>query len=93
MGIDTPTDIMTFPADESAGENQGGELAISVDHAMNQAAEWGLSPGEEIAFLTVHGLLHLLGWRDDTNEQRQSMLERQHDLLARWRNQLTFEGS
>jgi probable rRNA maturation factor len=93
MGIDAPTDIMTFPADESAGENQGGELAISVDHAMNQAAEWGLSPGEEIAFLTVHGLLHLLGWRDDTNEQRQSMLERQHDLNARWRNQLTFEGS
>jgi rRNA maturation RNase YbeY len=93
MGIDTPTDIMTFPADESAGENQGGELAISVDHAMTQAVEWGLSPLEEIAFLTVHGLLHLLGWRDDSNEQRQSMLERQQDLIARGRNQLTFEGS
>jgi rRNA maturation RNase YbeY len=89
MGIDTPTDIMTFPA----GENQGGELAISVDHAMTQAVEWGFSPGEEVAFLTVHGLLHLLGWRDDTNEQRLSMLKRQHDLIARWRNQLTFEGS
>jgi rRNA maturation RNase YbeY len=93
MGIDTPTDIMTFPADESAGENQGGELAISVDHAMNQAGEWGLSPGEEIAFLTVHGLLHLLGWRDDTNEQRQSMLERQQELIARWRHQPSSEGS
>ena len=56
MGIDTPTDIMTFPADESAGENQGGELAISVDHAMTQAVAWGLSPEEEIAFLVVHGL-------------------------------------
>jgi rRNA maturation RNase YbeY len=87
MGIDTPTDIMTFPADESSGENPGGELAISADHAMTQAGEWGLSPGEEIAFLTVHGLLHLLGWRDDTNEQRQSMLDRQHDLIARWRQE------
>jgi probable rRNA maturation factor len=92
MGIDTPTDIMTFPADESAGENQGGELAISVDHALTQAAEWGLSPGEEIAFLTVHGLLHLLGWRDGTNEQRQSMLERQRDLIERWRQQASREG-
>jgi rRNA maturation RNase YbeY len=92
MGIDTPTDIMTFPADESDGENPGGELAISVDHAMTQAGEWGLSPGEEIAFLTVHGLLHLLGWRDDTNEQRESMLERQHDLIARWRRQSSHEG-
>jgi rRNA maturation RNase YbeY len=93
MGIDTPTDIMTFPADESAGENQGGELAISVDHAMTQAVEWGLSPGEEIDFLTVHGLLHLLGWRDDSNEQRQRMLERQHELIAQWRQQALHEGS
>ena len=92
MGIDTPTDIMTFPADESAGEIQGGELAISVDHARTQAVEWGFSPGEEVAFLTVHGLLHLLGWRDDTNEQRQSMLERQHALIEQWRQRASREG-
>jgi len=92
MGIDTPTDIMTFPADESAGENSGGELAISVDHAMTQAVEWGFSPGEEVAFLTVHGLLHLLGWRDESIEQRQSMLERQHALIDRWRQQASSEG-
>ena len=92
MGIDTPTDVMTFPADESTGENQGGELAISVDHAMTQAAEWGLSPGGEIAFLTVHGLLHLLGWRDDTDERGQSMLERQHVLIETWRRQPAREG-
>jgi probable rRNA maturation factor len=92
MGIDTPTDIMTFPADESSGENPGGELAISVDHAMTQAVEWGFSPGEEVAFLTVHGLLHLLGWRDESIEQRQSMLERQHALIDRWRQQASSEG-
>ncbi len=92
MGIDTPTDIMTFPADESAGENQGGELAISVDHAMTQGSAWGHSPDEEIAFLVVHGLLHLAGWRDDTDEQRQRMLARQHDLIDRWRQESAREG-
>jgi len=92
MGIDTPTDIMTFPADESAGETQGGELAISVDHAMTQGAAWGHSPEEEIAFLVVHGLLHLVGWRDDTEEQRERMLRRQHDLIDRWRQESTGEG-
>jgi rRNA maturation RNase YbeY len=92
MGVDTPTDIMTFPADEAAGEAQGGELAISVDHAMTQAVTWGLSPGEEIAFLVVHGLLHLVGWRDDTDEQRARMLARQHDLIGRWRQQPSREG-
>jgi rRNA maturation RNase YbeY len=93
MGIDTPTDIMTFPAGESAGETQGGELVISVDHAMTQATSWGLSPGEEIAFLVAHGLLHLCGWRDDTDEQRARMLERQHVLIDQWRQQLLREGS
>jgi probable rRNA maturation factor len=91
MGIDTPTDIMTFPAETPAGETQGGELAISVDHAMTQAVAWGLSPGEEIAFLVVHGLLHLCGWRDDTDEQREKMLERQHDLIDRWQQRAAPE--
>jgi probable rRNA maturation factor len=93
MGIDSPTDIMTFPADEPAGKIQGGELVISVDHAMTQAVAWGLSPGEEIAFLVTHGLLHLCGWRDDTDEQRARMLERQHVLIDQWRQQLLREGS
>jgi probable rRNA maturation factor len=84
MGIDTPTDIMTFPVDESPGEIQGGELVISVDHAVTQASAWGLSPDEEIAFLVVHGLLHLCGWRDDADEQRQRMLDRQRELIGWW---------
>jgi probable rRNA maturation factor len=94
MGIDTPTDIMTFPAGESfeAGQIQGGELAISIDHAMTQAVEWDHSPSEEIAFLTVHGLLHLVGWRDDTNEQRQAMLERQRVLMEQWQQPSSREG-
>jgi probable rRNA maturation factor len=92
MGIDTPTDIMTFPADASTGETRGGELVISVDHARTQAVAWGLSPAEEIAFLVVHGLLHLCGWRDDTDEQRERMLQRQQDLIDRWRQQVMREG-
>jgi rRNA maturation RNase YbeY len=85
MGIDTLTDIMTFPSGDGDEEPHGGELAISVDHAMTQAGVWELSPEEEIKFLVTHGLLHLLGWRDDTDEQRRSMLERQQQLFDEWR--------
>jgi probable rRNA maturation factor len=92
MGIDTPTDIMTFPAGDTADDAQGGELAISVDHAMTQGSTWSHSPEEEIAFLVAHGLLHLAGWRDDTDEQRQRMLARQHDLIDRWRKAPAREG-
>ena len=84
MGIDSPTDIMTFPLVEGTGTPRGGDLVISVDHARARAAEFGFSPVEEIRFLTVHGLLHLLGWRDETAEQRRRMLARQQALIDAW---------
>jgi probable rRNA maturation factor len=84
MGIDEPTDIMTFPLDAEEAA-VGGELVISVDHARTQAAAWGLSPAEEIQFLVMHGLLHLLGWRDETETHRAAMLARQEALFDRWR--------
>jgi probable rRNA maturation factor len=86
MDLDTPTDIMTFPIGEGRGKTRGGELVISVDHAESQAAAWGLSPAEEIEFLVIHGLLHLLGWRDDTEAQRDEMMARQEALFQGWRN-------
>ena len=92
LGLDTPTDIMTFPAGEVPEQMQSGELVISADHAYTQAAAWGHSPAEEIAFLVVHGLLHLSGWRDDTEEQRERMLARQHDLIAHFRQQSARPG-
>jgi probable rRNA maturation factor len=87
MGIDAPTDVMTFPTDEGSEECRGGDLVISVDHARTQAGAWGLSPADEIRFLVVHGLLHLLGWRDDSAGKRDRMLARQQALFDSWRNE------
>jgi probable rRNA maturation factor len=84
LGSDTQTDIMTFPSDVAGEACRGGELAISVDHARTQAGAWGMSPADEIRFLVVHGLLHLLGWRDDSGEERNRMLARQQELLDSW---------
>ena len=92
MGIDEPTDIMTFPGDDAAGAARDGELVISVDHARTQAAAWGLAPAEEIRFLVVHGLLHLLGWRDDSDEERQEMLRRQEEMFTRWQQDEASRG-
>lgn len=91
MGIDTPTDIMTFPYDDAAfGELvneeavQGGDLMISVDRAADHARDEGWSTAEELRFLVIHGLLHILGWDDPTDDERARMLERQADLLESW---------
>jgi rRNA maturation RNase YbeY len=82
MGVDEPTDIMTFPYGDGT---PGGDLAISADHAFARAAEWRNSPAEEIQFLVAHGVLHLLGWQDTRFEQRELMLARQEELVSQWR--------
>lgn len=86
MGLDSPTDILTFPyADEgsAAGDDpSGGDIAISVDRAKEQAAEEGWSLDTELRFLVAHGLLHLLGWDDAMPAERAAMLARQRELLS-----------
>lgn len=88
MGIDETTDIMTFPyagEDDVWGADEvGGDLMISVDRARSNARDAGWEEVDEIFFLVVHGLLHLLGWNDHTDKERASMLGRQHELLDSW---------
>jgi probable rRNA maturation factor len=81
MAIDEPTDVMTFPVD-AVGGTFGGDIAVSVDRASEQAVEFGNSQTGEIEFLLVHGLLHLSGWDDATEVERARMLDRQTQLLA-----------
>ncbi|MBA2754134.1 MAG: rRNA maturation RNase YbeY [Chloroflexia bacterium] len=85
LGDPAPTDIMTFPREEldTAGDGsvQGGDLVISWDRAAEQAVEHGLTTEREVAFLIVHGLLHLCGWRDDTDAMREAMLARGSAIL------------
>ncbi|MCC6314576.1 MAG: rRNA maturation RNase YbeY [Thermomicrobiales bacterium] len=81
MGVDTPTDVMTFPTDDPDLDG-GGDIVISVDRAAEQAPEYGLDAADEVTFLLVHGLLHLCGWDDTDPETRQRMLARQSQLIA-----------
>lgn len=86
MGLDSSTDIMTFPYDDESANpldrEQGGDIVISVDRASEQSADvhWDLET--ELRFLVLHGLLHLLGWDDHTPEDRRAMLDRQRALLS-----------
>lgn len=94
MGIDSPTDIMTFPYDGSEEafpgvieDVTGGDLVISLDHARTNAEAAGWTTGEELLFLVAHGVLHLVGWNDHTEAERDVMLARQHDLLEGWQRE------
>lgn len=81
----TPTDVITFPSGELPGDGAYlGDVVVSVETAAEQAADAGHSREREVAFLALHGLLHLCGYEDATSEQRDEMHRRQSQHLAAW---------
>ncbi len=91
------TDVLSFPMlemkegcfidrpgemDMEEGKLFLGDIAISVPRAMEQAMEYGHSIERELAFLTVHGLLHLLGYDHDCTQREEMMRKRQGQVLS-----------
>jgi probable rRNA maturation factor len=76
--IDETTDVLTFPSDGfpvAVEEMQPlGDIAIAAGRADFQASARGISFEEEVAYLAIHGILHLAGLDDETDEQRTKML-------------------
>lgn len=78
-GVDAPTDVLSFASQEGAAEEQRfvsppdeprhlGDIAISYQRVLAQAADYGHSPERELAYLTAHGVLHLLGYDHERSE-------------------------
>ncbi len=88
MNDDTPTDVLSFaaetyepfPMDPGAGRYLG-DIAVSWDTAAVQGPDAGFTVEREVAFLALHGLLHLLGMDDATPEERAAMHAHQRELL------------
>jgi probable rRNA maturation factor len=76
-GQDKPTDVLSFPGDPAdlpPGEPPYlGDIVISVAQAAAGAARAGQSLADELRLLAVHGLLHLLGHEDETEEGAEAM--------------------
>ena len=84
--VDRPTDVLSFPADEGddllAPPNGFlGDIMISIPRAREQAKALGHSTEREILFLTVHGVLHLLGYDHMRPEDEQIMLPVQRSIV------------
>jgi probable rRNA maturation factor len=93
LGRDAPTDVLAFamlaaeqepsfvpPPD---GIRHLGEVIISYPQAVIQAEKQGHSTEKEIAILVTHGVLHLLGYGDETPELRKQMQAREQVILSR----------
>ena len=90
--IDKPTDVLSFPLFDFEGDCEEppidemisnlGDIVISLERAAAQAAEFGHSFEREVAFLTVHSMLHLFGYDHvDSEEQDMEMRRMQREIL------------
>jgi probable rRNA maturation factor len=88
---DTYTDVMTFQLEE--GKKGEAEIYISLDRAKINAEKFHVTVKEEVARLIIHGLLHLKGMTDETEQERQRMHERENDLLKKfWQPDTDYSG-
>jgi probable rRNA maturation factor len=74
------TDVISFPFSESNTQVEG-EIYVNVEKAREQAIEFDISKKEELFRLITHGLLHLIGYRDDTQTNHELMHRKQEKIL------------
>lgn len=85
-GIDRETDVISFAFEDvkddfSLTKRVLGDIYISIPKMQEQAKSYGHSEKRELAFLTVHGLLHLLGYDHQTPEEEEKMFGLQKEIL------------
>jgi len=86
-GIDRATDVLSFPMfDEDFDDGEDcilGDIVLSLEKAVEQAEAYGHSLRREVAFLTVHSVLHLLGYDHEEGKAEESeMFDKQEKILA-----------
>jgi probable rRNA maturation factor len=86
LGVDAPTDVLSFPASESdpeTGSTYLGDILISIPRATEQAQAAGHPVEAEVQLLVVHGTLHLLGHDHAEAEEKARMWEAQAEVMSR----------
>ncbi len=90
-GYDSPTDVLSFNLHNDSNSlncAEGevlGDVIISVERAVEQADLYGHTLTREVAFLAVHGILHLLGYDHQDKQEEEEMNHRQKFILSKFR--------
>ncbi len=87
--IDSSTDVLSFPLGQDGVYDKNpetdslmlGDIVISIDHALHQADLYGHSLEREIAFLTVHSMLHLLGYDHVNGGLEQTVMREKEEAI------------
>lgn len=82
---DEATDVLAYAYDgddDPSPDALAGEVVVSAETALREAGERGLDPRHELLLYVAHGVLHLLGWEDDTPARRRRMNARAQAILS-----------
>lgn len=78
------TDIITF--NDVQGNIINGDIFISLETVKNNSLRFGVSFEEELSRVMIHGILHLMGYDDQTKEQKSEMRKKENEYLDRLKN-------
>jgi len=93
FSVDAPTDVLSFPIDDLTpgrvpeSDPDGppvllGDIVLAPDFIGRQARELGVAESDELALMVVHGMLHLMGWDHDSDDEAERMEARERQILA-----------
>lgn len=82
LNHDYYTDIITFNNSEPQGDLLEADIFISVDRVADNAREMGVTHQEEFSRVLIHGILHLAGYNDKTDEEQAIMTSMEDKYLA-----------
>lgn len=82
LSIAGETDVMSFDLTIPGSKGLAAQLIVCTDVAIKEARKRNLAPQHELLLYVLHGLLHVIGYDDQTPDDRQQMHQRQDQLLA-----------
>ncbi len=78
LNHDTLTDVITFPYNDNPIE---GDIFISIDRVKDNAQDLNIAFNDELHRVMIHGVLHLCGYSDETDEQEAEMRQKEDEYL------------
>jgi probable rRNA maturation factor len=87
LNHDFYTDIITFPLSETEKEIEA-EIYISVDRVKDNAAKFKIEFSEELNRVIFHGALHLMGYKDKSKADKESMRHKENEWLKKFKKSL-----
>ncbi|MBX7242154.1 MAG: rRNA maturation RNase YbeY [Bacteroidia bacterium] len=83
LNHDYYTDIITIPYHDEGAQALHSDIYISLERVLDNAQTLGVSASDELHRVMIHGVLHLLGHKDETEEDKQKMREAENKALER----------